>query len=125
MGHCSSIALGIAITNPKRKVVCIDGDGALIMHMGSLSTIGDVAPKNLLHILINNYVHESVGGQRTSARSIDMKALASSNSYRNIATIKKIDYLYNKLDYLLEKEGPSFLEILSNLDQERIWEGQQ
>ena len=62
MGHCSSIALGIAISNPERKVVCIDGDGALIMHMGSLSTVGKLKPKNFYHILINNQVYESVEG---------------------------------------------------------------
>ena len=59
MGHCSSIALGIAISNPERKVICIDGDGALIMHMGSLSTIGKLKPINFYHILMNNQVHES------------------------------------------------------------------
>ena len=62
MGHCSSIALGIAIAKPDREVICIDGDGALIMHMGSLSIVGKLNPKNFYHILINNYVHESVGG---------------------------------------------------------------
>ena len=53
MGHCSSIALGIALSNNKRKIICIDGDGSMIMHMGSLSMIGDISPSNFFHILIN------------------------------------------------------------------------
>lgn len=112
MGHCSSIALGIAISNPKRKVVCIDGDGALIMHMGSLSTIGKINPKNFFHILINNHVHESVGGQPTSAKFIDMLALAKSNGYRNVASVIKRKDLINKTNYLFKKRGPSFLEVI-------------
>ena len=52
MGHCSSIALGIAITNPQKKIICIDGDGSLIMHMGALATIGEQSPENFIHILI-------------------------------------------------------------------------
>jgi phosphonopyruvate decarboxylase len=112
MGHCSSIALGIAISNPKKKIICIDGDGSLIMHMGSLSTIGNVNPKNFIHILINNYVHESVGGQHTSSKYIDMKALALANSYRYACTVKKLENLNNELSSLFEQKGPSFLEII-------------
>ena len=112
MGHCSSIALGIAISNPKKNIICIDGDGSLIMHMGSLSTVGNVNPKNFFHILINNYVHESVGGQQTSSKYIDMKALAIANSYRYVSTVKKLDDLNNELNSLFEKQGPSFLEII-------------
>ena len=67
MGHASSIALGVALQERERNIYCIDGDGALIMHMGSIPTIGKVRPKNLIHILINNGVHDSVGGQRTVA----------------------------------------------------------
>ena len=112
MGHCSSIALGIAISNPKKKIICIDGDGSLIMHMGSLSTIGNINPKNFIHILINNYVHESVGGQHTSSKYIDMKALALANSYRYVSTVKKLENLNNELSSLFEEKGPSFLEII-------------
>ena len=72
MGHCSSIALGIAIAQPNRKVICIDGDGSLLMHMGSLAVIGKSQPKNFYHILMNNYVHESVGGQRTAVNTVEI-----------------------------------------------------
>ena len=80
MGHCSSIALGIALSNPNRKIFCIDGDGSLIMHMGSLAMIGELAPENFNHILINNFVHESVGGQPTSAMTINFQKLIKSNN---------------------------------------------
>jgi len=112
MGHCSSIALGIAINKPQKKIFCIDGDGSLIMHMGSLSTIGHLKPKNYYHILINNFVHESVGGQQTSARFINMVELAKSNGYRDCNSTKK--NIRNKFYNLINSEGPSFLEIIVN-----------
>ena len=112
MGHCSSIALGVAISNPKKKIICIDGDGSLIMHMGSLSTIGKINPQNFFHILINNYVHESVGGQETSSKYTDMKALASANGYKYVSTVTKTDDLIHELNFLLDKRRPSFLEIV-------------
>ena len=67
MGHASSIAMGIAGFKPKRQVFCLDGDGAAIMHMGSMSTIGQLAPENLKHVIFNNGAHDSVGGQITVA----------------------------------------------------------
>eukprot|EP00456_Euglypha_rotunda_P057794 TRINITY_DN4789_c0_g1_i5.p1 TRINITY_DN4789_c0_g1~~TRINITY_DN4789_c0_g1_i5.p1 ORF type:complete len:253 (-),score=51.56 TRINITY_DN4789_c0_g1_i5:29-787(-) len=65
MGHACSIALGIALAKPNRQVITIDGDGAVLMHMGSLATVGQTALKNYKHLLINNGCHESVGGQPT------------------------------------------------------------
>ena len=112
MGHCSSIALGIAISNPDRQVICIDGDGSLIMHMGILATIGEHSPPNLLHILINNFVHESVGGQSTSAKYVDIKSLVSSSNYKNVKSVHKISEIKNNLQLLLSKKGPSFLEFV-------------
>ena len=91
MGHCSSIALGIALAKPERTIICIDGDGALIMHMGSLATIGKLKPKNFKHILINNRAHESVGGQETAADYIDIPAIAKANSYRNVYSVVNKD----------------------------------
>lgn len=111
MGHCSSIALGIAISNPDRKVVCIDGDGALIMHMGSLSTVGKIKPLNFFHILINNQVHESVGGQETSAKFIDFPKLVKANGYTHVFTVNEEKKLTSQLDKLIEKTGPNFLEV--------------
>jgi len=112
MGHCSSIALGIALAKPDRKVVCIDGDGALIMHMGSLSTVGKLKPKNFYHILINNQVHESVGGQATSAEFIDIPALVKSNGYKNVLFSDNHKVLTSQIERLLNQSGPNFLEVL-------------
>lgn len=111
MGHCSSIALGIAISNPGRKVVCIDGDGALIMHMGSLSTIGKLKPKNFYHILMNNQVHESVGGQATSARFIDILELVKANGYANVFFTDNEEGLISRIGEFMKETGPNFLEV--------------
>ena len=111
MGHCSSIALGIAISRPSLKIICIDGDGSLIMHMGGLSTIGKIKPKNFFHILMNNEVHESVGGQGTAAKNIDMQALAKANGYENLFFAENTNSLKNQFNNLILQSGPSFLEI--------------
>ena len=111
MGHCSSIALGIAIAKPDRKVICIDGDGSLIMHMGSLSTVGKLKPKNFHHILINNQVHESVGGQATSAPFIKFSDLVKANGYANVFSADDKESLKAGLGNILKREGPSFLEV--------------
>ena len=111
MGHCSSIALGIALAKPNRKVICIDGDGSLIMHMGSLSTVGKLNPRNYYHILINNYAHESVGGQPTSAKYIDFPKLVKSNGYKKVRSLKNREILIDQIKEFLIIEGPTFLEI--------------
>ncbi len=111
MGHCSSIALGLAISNPERKVVCIDGDGALIMHMGSLSTVGKLHPENFYHILMNNSVHESVGGQATSADNIDIPALVRANGYTNVWSTSDEKGLRAQVGDFIEGIGPNFMEV--------------
>jgi phosphonopyruvate decarboxylase len=111
MGHCSSIALGIAISNPERKVVCIDGDGALIMHMGSLSTVGKLKPENFYHVLINNHVHESVGGQATSARFISLLELVKANGYDKVFFTDDEEELKHQVRKFIEGTGPNFLEV--------------
>jgi phosphonopyruvate decarboxylase len=112
MGHCSSIALGIAVAKPDRKVVCIDGDGAFIMHMGNLSTVGKLNPKNFYHILVNNQVHESVGGQATSARFIDIPDLVKANGYNNVFYTDNEQELTLQINELINRAGPNFLEVL-------------
>lgn len=77
MGHASSIANGLALFQNK-KVVCIDGDGSTLMHMGSLSTIGSLQPDNLIHIILNNGCHESVGGQLLENKNTDWCLVAKS-----------------------------------------------
>ena len=111
MGHCSSISLGIALAKPEKNIVCIDGDGALIMHMGSLSIAGKLKPKNFYHILMNNEVHESVGGQETSAKFIDFPTLVRSNGYNNVYLTKNKKNLTSQIGVFFRQKGPNFMEV--------------
>ena len=109
MGHASQVALGMAGSG--RRVVCLDGDGAVIMHMGSLAIIGTQAPHNLLHIVINNAAHDSVGGQPTAAAAIDLPAIALACGYRSAETVGSADEAVAVLARLRESTGPTFLEV--------------
>ena len=81
MGHASQIALGIAMAKPQRKVFCLDGDGAIIMQMGNLAIVGQSPCANLVHVVLNNSAHDSVGGQPTVGGAIDLEALATALGY--------------------------------------------
>ena len=94
MGHSSSIALGIAMQKPERQVWCIDGDGAVLMHMGAMALIGANRPANLIHIVLNNEAHESVGGMPTVAGRMDLPAIALACGYPgavSVDTAEKLD----------------------------------
>ena len=112
MGHASQIALGYAMKT-KKKVVCLDGDGAFLMHMGGVATIGDLCPNNLTHIVLNNKVHESVGGQRTTSELINYSEVAKACGYKKIYS--NIDNLF-KLKSVLNKtknlKGLKFIECI-------------
>jgi phosphonopyruvate decarboxylase len=111
MGHTSQIALSIAISNKARQVVCIDGDGAALMHAGGLATIGSVGPSNLLHIVINNGAHDSVGGQPIAGTRVDFPALAKASGYAICKSASSIPKLQTALNEIKTTCGPSFLEI--------------
>jgi phosphonopyruvate decarboxylase len=111
MGHCSAIALGIALAKPLRQVVCIDGDGAMLMHLGSLTSIAILKPKNFRHILMNNEVHESVGGQKTAAKELDMTAIVNSLGSSKIFNAETPADLEQKFIDFVSCPGPSFLEV--------------
>lgn len=111
MGHCSSIALGIAIAKPQRNVVCIDGDGAMIMHLGSITSIATIQPKNFYHILINNEVHESVGGQETAAKYIDLFSVVKSMGINIMYKAQLPSELKKCIQNIFSSDGPSFLEV--------------
>jgi len=114
MGHSSQIALAIALSNPGREVYCLDGDGALIMHMGSLAIIGTKSPKNFRHIVLNNGAHDSVGGQPTAGLKIDIPAIAKACGYKAVSHAENRQELEKKLDLLKFGEGPALLEIRVN-----------
>ena len=110
MGHASSIASGFAVSSPNTKVVLLDGDGALLMHMGSLPVNSSLKLNNMSHILLNNQCHDSVGGQPTCADNVDFPSLALACGYKNVFQLRDETEL-NKIDHILNLEG-SFIEIL-------------
>jgi phosphonopyruvate decarboxylase len=113
MGHCSSIALGVAIHQPIRRVWCIDGDGAALMHMGSMALIGAQSPSNFIHIIINNGAHESVGGHPTVADSINFKQVALACGYKGAYSVNNLNELDEVLAHGMDEQGPTFIEVKS------------
>ncbi len=111
MGHASQIALGIAMQRPDRKVICLDGDGSLLMHTGGMATIGRLAPKNFIHVLINNGAHESVGGQGTGAFDIDWPGIAKAFRYPSAQVLSDEASLRKAVASLKDAAGPALLEV--------------
>jgi len=111
MGHSSSIAAAIAMRCPEARIMCIDGDGALIMHLGSMAVIGKLAPKNFLHVIMNNQCHESVGGQATAADILDMEQLAKATGYRHYLSAQNPDDLAQAINSIRYLSGPILLEV--------------
>ena len=111
MGHASQIALGIALAKENRKVWCLDGDGACIMHMGSMAIVAQKAPKNFVHVIFNNGAHDSVGGQPTVGLKIDFKGVAEAVGYKAAYSVDTKEALINALALVKETDGPVFLEI--------------
>ncbi len=111
MGHSSSIALQIARQKPADKVWCIDGDGALLMHMGSMALVGANKPQNMVHIVINNGAHETVGGMPTVAEAIDVVAIAKGCGYPNAVCVDSFDALDCELAAAKAKNELSLIEV--------------
>lgn len=110
MGHTSQIALGIALKKPNRQVVCIDGDGSALMHLGGMAIIGTLGLNNYLHIIINNGAHDSVGGQPTVGRVVDFLGVAQSLGYQSVKRIESLDELQEYLAQ--EHKGPACVEVI-------------
>ena len=111
MGHSSSIALGVAINKPNQRVWCIDGDGAVLMHMGSMAVIGANRPKNLVHIVINNGAHETVGGMPTVASDIDIVGIARACGYPNAVCVDCFEALDRELECAKVRDELSLIEV--------------
>lgn len=109
MGHAAAIAFAIAQARPRRCVVCLDGDGAMLMHMGALSHCAQAA--NLLHVVINNGAHDSVGGQPTAAAALELGRFASAAGYAHVASVGEAAELRGVLGELLQRRGSSFIEV--------------
>lgn len=113
MGHASSIALSIALNSNNRRTWCFDGDGAVLMHMGSLATIGTIKPSNFIHIVFNNSSHESVGGMPTVANKINLCDIAKACGYKKTFKIESKEELKQLLsNENLEKDSPILLEVI-------------
>ena len=111
MGHTASIALGAAMGRPDKPVVCIDGDGSALMHLGALPIIGSLQPANFTHVLLNNAAHESVGGQPTVADRTDFRAIALASGYNAYAVAATPDELKAAWEQLADEPGPVMLEV--------------
>lgn len=111
MGHCSSIALGVAVNKPDKRIWCIDGDGAMLMHMGAMAVVGKFAPKNLVHIIINNEAHETVGGMPTAASAVDVVAVAKACGYPNAVSVSDFDSLDAELKKAKDAGTLSLIEV--------------
>lgn len=111
MGHASQIALGIALSKQDRKVWCFDGDGASIMHMGSMAIVANKASKNYVHVVFNNGAHDSVGGQPTVGLKINLPAIAQAVGYPVVYSVETKEYLQELLAKIKNAEGPVFLEV--------------
>ena len=113
MGHASSIALGIALQRPRERIYVVDGDGAALMHMGAMTIIGQAQPRNLVHVLIDNEAHESVGGFPTAAKNVDFAAVAKACGYRMAIEIADEQGLRDTLASLQDCNGPVLLVVPS------------
>ena len=111
MGHASQIALGMAMQRTDQEVCCLDGDGALIMHMGSLAVIGSISPPNFKHIVLNNGVHDSVGAQPTAGLGIDIPGLARACAYKHTARAVSKNEVQQATAALRLATGPALLEV--------------
>lgn len=111
MGHASQIALGIALAQPERRVWCFDGDGAVIMHMGSLAIVANKAPKNYVHVVFNNGAHDSVGGQPTVGLQMELPAIARAVGYKTSFSVDGKADLESILNEVKYQKGPILLEV--------------
>ena len=110
MGHSSSIALGIAINKPGQRIWCVDGDGAVLMHMGAMAVIGSYHPENLVHVVINNGAHETVGGMPTVAGDADLVSIAKACGYPkavSVSTYDELDKALEQFNLVLQKNDNS------------------
>lgn len=111
MGHASQIALGVALHKKDRKVFCYDGDGATIMHMGSMAITASKSPSNYYHIVFNNGAHDSVGGQPTVGFKVNLKEIAINCGYKNSFSVDSVSTLLKTLPKFLSSKGPVLLEV--------------
>ncbi len=111
MGHASQIALSVAMQKPERTVFCLDGDGAAIMQMGGMATIGTRKPHNFIHIVLNNGAHDSVGGQPTVGLQIDLPGIARSCGYENVLSVDSPEALDKAVTEAVAAKKLNYIEV--------------
>jgi len=109
MGVASAIGLGVALAKPDKKVVVFDGDGNVLMGMGTLATVGALKPKNFVHVVFDNEVYGSTGNQPTYSRVVRLDQVAKAAGYVNVERVREREDLVYEFKDMLVKEGPSFL----------------
>jgi len=114
MGHIGALALGTALARPDRRIVVVDGDGAFLMHMGIVSSIGHYGPKNLVHLVVDNESYETTGDQNTTSVSTDFEAIAKACGYRAAVCFKEQTSLRQSLPHWLRQDGPVLVRIKVN-----------
>jgi len=120
MGMASSIGLGIALNRPSRKVIILDGDGNLLMNLGSLPMIGALQPENLLHIVLDNEAYASTGNQPTVSNIIELEEIAKSARYTYVKKVTTNEDLKREMAHTLGNKGPSFLLVKISDNSEQI-----
>ena len=111
MGLASSIGLGIALKDPRRKVFVFDGDGNILMNLGSLTTIGSLKPKNLVHVVFDNSVHESTGSQPTNTNFVSIEKIAKACNYNHTFTVRTENNFEKILRKIKKLKGPIMIVV--------------
>jgi sulfopyruvate decarboxylase subunit beta len=109
MGVAPAIGLGVALAQPRRKVLVFDGDGNVLMGMGTLASIGALRPKNLVHIVFDNEVYGSTGNQPTISQVVRLDQVAKAAGYRNVERVRELEDLIYEAGVMLKEDGPNFL----------------
>ena len=109
MGCALPLGFGMAITKPKLKIYVIDGDGALLMRTGTMATVGAHQPENLIHILLDNEVHESTGGQGTVSDGVSFSIIAKGFGYKHTFSSDKLEEFKDLLNSASSQDGPTFI----------------
>ncbi len=116
MGGASSLGLGLALARPERRVIVFDGDGSLLMQLGSLATIAGAAPRNLVHLVFKNAVYHTSGAQEIpGGQGVDFVVMAKGAGYRNACVIAELEELRRRLPAILAEEGPVLVELHTTL----------
>ena len=109
MGLAPAIGLGVALAKPEKKVVILDGDGNVLMGMGTLATVGALKPKNFIHVVFDNEVYGSTGNQPTISRLVRLEHMAKAAGYVHVERVIEREDLVYEFKEMLKKDGPSFL----------------